>query len=149
MKGKGIEHYARNSDRRGVVANQQEGIGVQASPEIFKGMYDNAKLKLKESLKEIDNLKEKLAELNALLRSERRKADHSLEINKRLKREIDDICFDEDELLESLAALKQLSLSKDREIETLVAQINLLIQIETFKNQDPSSSTERLIRFMR
>jgi len=117
-----------------------EEIELQVSHDIWEKMYKHVKHELEENTKEIQILKEKLAEMNYLLNTEKGRVRHLNAINKRLERDIDEISFDQEELHRDSIMSRQLLASKDKEIESLVAQINLLIQVGTMRRSDTSRS---------
>lgn len=115
---------------------RQEEIELQVSHDIWEKMYEHAKLELEENAKEIHDLKEKLADTNSLLNAERGKVRHLHALNKRLEQDVDQVWFDQEELHRESIMSKQLLASKDKEIESLVAQINLLIQVGTMRRSE-------------
>mmetsp|Transcript_22158 Transcript_22158/g.33607 ORF Transcript_22158/g.33607 Transcript_22158/m.33607 type:complete len:247 (+) Transcript_22158:156-896(+) len=118
--------------------DRQEEIELQVSHDIWEKMYKHAKLELEENAKEIHNLKEKLVETDSLLNAERGKVRHLHALNKRLERDVDQLWLDQEELKRDSTVSRQLLASKDKEIESLVAQINLLIQVGTMRRIDTS-----------
>eukprot|EP00547_Thalassionema_nitzschioides_P004454 CAMPEP_0194203064 /NCGR_PEP_ID=MMETSP0156-20130528/2950_1 /TAXON_ID=33649 /ORGANISM="Thalassionema nitzschioides, Strain L26-B" /LENGTH=163 /DNA_ID=CAMNT_0038928737 /DNA_START=172 /DNA_END=663 /DNA_ORIENTATION=- len=102
---------------------------------IYERMYEHAKLQLEESATEIEELKNRLEETTTLLNEERGRSRHLRAVNKCLERDIDTMEFDQEKVIKEAQLSQHLLSSRDKEIESLVAQINLLVQIGTIKDK--------------
>mmetsp|Transcript_13015 Transcript_13015/g.20198 ORF Transcript_13015/g.20198 Transcript_13015/m.20198 type:complete len:156 (+) Transcript_13015:107-574(+) len=117
--------------------NDRQEVTDQRFPEgMYERMCKQAEFELEESDEEIEELKKCLDETIALLNVERGRSRHLQAVNKRLERDIDRIAFDEEELRKESELFDHLLESKDKEIESLFSQINLLVQTGTMKEKN-------------
>eukprot|EP00546_Thalassionema_frauenfeldii_P006157 CAMPEP_0178921412 /NCGR_PEP_ID=MMETSP0786-20121207/15548_1 /TAXON_ID=186022 /ORGANISM="Thalassionema frauenfeldii, Strain CCMP 1798" /LENGTH=140 /DNA_ID=CAMNT_0020595591 /DNA_START=100 /DNA_END=522 /DNA_ORIENTATION=+ len=116
----------------------QKAMEPRVSNEMYQTMYQRAELELEESAKAIEELKTQLEDTVALLNVEKGRSRRLQAVNKRLERDIDRITFDHEELYKESEISEHLLETKNKEIESLVAQINLLVQIGTMKEKDPA-----------
>lgn len=120
----------------------QKATEQRVSNEMYQTMYKRAELELEASAKVIEELKTHLEDTVALLNVEKGRSRRLQAVNKRLERDIDRITFDQEELYKESEITEHLLESKDKEIESLLAQINLLVQIGTMKEKDPACTLQ-------
>mmetsp|Transcript_5722 Transcript_5722/g.9485 ORF Transcript_5722/g.9485 Transcript_5722/m.9485 type:complete len:296 (+) Transcript_5722:130-1017(+) len=108
----------------------------EADGGVWKQKYANLLAGYNEQHDELEDLKEELEDLNYFMGKEQSKAREMKVANCTLQEDLAVMRHDRDKLFEECITMKTLLASRDKDVESLVAQVNLLIQVGTIKRRD-------------
>mmetsp|Transcript_27305 Transcript_27305/g.40312 ORF Transcript_27305/g.40312 Transcript_27305/m.40312 type:complete len:150 (-) Transcript_27305:71-520(-) len=136
----------RDTNPRTDSGNRREEDELQVSMKKNMQMYNDTKYKLDGQVEYIDKLKENLTEAENQLNREIGRARYLNALNKNIGKEVDEITLAKVERHKESQRMEELMEAKDKEIESLLAQVNLLMQVTEEKQRRKGNGTDEAER---
>jgi hypothetical protein len=118
-------------------------LPVESEANEWKHKYASLLRDYNEQHDEVEDLREEVEDANYFLGKEQLKRRDMKVANHELQKEVEGVLHDRDKLFEECLMMKALLTSRDQDIGSLVAQVNLLIQVGTIRRFDsPPAANE-------